>query len=1087
MALELILGSSGAGKSTHLYRSIINESIENPDRNYIVVVPEQYTMATQKKLVTMHPRKGILNIDVVSFDRLAYKVFEEVGEESLTVLDDTGKNLIVRRILEQNKAELNYFGSNLNNAGFVSEMKSIISEILLYNVKSEELQVAANENKDSQALKYKLSDINIIYNAFMEYIDKNYITKEEILDRLCRRIEDSKIIRNSQIVFDGFTGFTPIQYSLITILLKMCPKISVALTIDPKEKMNVIYGVEDLFFMSKDCISKLHKICDAEQVQVLEPVIVSNASKSRFNNSKDLLYLENNFLRNGAKTYTDNVDNIVIYEASVARDELRYVAAEIIKLTRLNGYRYKDIALVTADMDNYGRLAANIFRQNDIPFFYDQKRHISDNPYVETVLGALSIIENNYSYDSVFGYLRAGLTGIEREEVDFLDNYCVAVGIRGRKKWHETWIKKFRGSVNESDLEKLNELRARVIAPIDSLETILKSKEATLAEMTKALYDFMVEMRLEEKILELNDSEYTGDEYRQIYGKSIDLLDKMYELLGSEKVSAKEFSRIVSSGFEEIKIGLIPQTNDTVLIGDIERTRLDDIKVMFFVGLNDGNVPKRGDARSILSEMDREYLEEKGITMSPSSREKAFIQRYYLYLIMTKPSDKLYLSYAQKSSEGAPLLPSYIIKNIKKMFSEIKVYGARDIEMIEGLVSIPRADYAYEADVDTVVDHSVVEGLIDGHLVGSVSAFEKYASCRYRYYLQYELGLKEREEFEFSNMNFGVVVHNVIKDVCEEIKQNKESFYLISDERRKEMIKNSITAITDIYENSVLKDSNRNEFLIKRMTDLADRTLWVMGRQLKDGDFVPFAFEHKFDMEIGSGEKKQIMKGTIDRVDLCELEDKVYVRIIDYKTGGKDFNLIKTYYGLDIQLMVYMEAAIRLVKKNKPGKEVVPAGIFYQKVSDPIVSVSEETEGLIEDAIREELRLKGMVNLDGDIAVKMDNTGGKSLNIPVSFDKNGAPSSRGSKLLNTEQFKMLGSYVDRKSIDFANGILSGDVKKNPYKDGDYGSCGLCPYQAVCGFSTDLPGYSFRNLKKFNDEELWNNIKEGVDENGKKMD
>ena len=556
MSLQLILGSSGAGKSHYLYTHIIEESMKNPDRNYIVVVPEQYTMAIQKRLVSMHPRKGILNIDVVSFERLAYKVFEEVGEDNLEVLDDTGKNLIIKRVLEQNKDRLKYFGSNLSNTGFVSEMKSVISEMLQYDIKPDVMQDAAgaaySESEGSAALQYKLDDIVLVYNAFAEYIDKNYITKEEILDKLCNKVTESERIKNCEIVFDGFTGFTPVQYNLLTILLSMCPKIYVSLTIDASERENSVRGREELFFMSKDCVSKLYKICDEEHVKVLEPVYIAGREvpgknvivnvNSRFKNSEELDFLEQNLFRNNSERFNKKTDNIVIYEGAVAKEELTFAAGEIIRLTRLCGYRYNEIAIVTADMDGYGKLAANILKQNDIPYFLDYKRHVTDNPFIAAINGALGIIENNYSYDSVLGFLRTGMSGIEREDIDLLDNYCVAVGIRGRAKWHEPWIRKFRGTVNNTDLEKLNSLRTMITDMLDPLEEVIKSKESDVADMVKALYEFLVREDMEKKVSVLNDSEYTGDEYTQLYKKVIEVLDKMYALLGSEKVGIKEFN-----------------------------------------------------------------------------------------------------------------------------------------------------------------------------------------------------------------------------------------------------------------------------------------------------------------------------------------------------------------------------------------------------------------------------------------------------------------------------------------------------------------------------------------------------------------
>ena len=393
MGLKIVAGGSGVGKSTFAYQKIIEKSIQNPERNYIIVVPEQYTMATQKKLVYMHPNKGILNIDVVSFERLAYKVFEEVGGQNRPVLDDTGKNLIVRKVLEEHKKSLHYFGSSINKIGFVSELKSVISELLQYNISVDNIGEIAVKSADNQLLTAKLQDLNIIYRSFMDYLSDNYITSEEILDVLCQVIDKSSIIKKSEIVFDGFTGFTPIQYNLMVLLLQLCHQITVTVTIDAKEKLNVMEGMHNLFFMINEMVQKLYRLCDEAHIDILEPVLMNKNSNPRFQN-KRIAFLEKNLFRYNKIFYQnkDDRDAIHIYEASTPKEEVQFAVSELLKLTRFHGYRYKDIAIVSGEIELYGLLAGNICNQNNIPVFVDNKKTVADNPLVEFLRGALEAI-----------------------------------------------------------------------------------------------------------------------------------------------------------------------------------------------------------------------------------------------------------------------------------------------------------------------------------------------------------------------------------------------------------------------------------------------------------------------------------------------------------------------------------------------------------------------------------------------------------------------------------------------------------------------------------------------------------------------
>ena len=609
MSLQFITGGSGAGKSEYLSRLVCEESVRRPHDNFIVVVPEQYTMETQKKLVHMHSRKGILNIDVVSFERLAYKVFEELGGGNRPVLDDTGKNLIVRRVLEKEKKKLDYFGSSIEKTGFVSELKSVISELLQYGITPQQLGEIGENVKEKQQLSAKLKDIRLVYKEFMAFLSTNYITSEEILDVLCGLVEKSKLIAGSEIIFDGFTGFTPIQYKLMRLLLVYSKGIKISVTIDKKERPTGHEGWNNLFFMSKEMMNRLIAICEEEGINVDDTVCVDRDINYRYEGAKDLAYLERNLFRYKDGVYTGTPENIRIYEGSNPKEELQYIVSEILQLTRKEGFRYRDIAVVTADLETYGKVAANMMKQNDIPAFLDYKRSVASNPYVEMLCSALEIVEKGYPYDTMFRYLRTGLTGISRHDIDMLENYCLAVGIRGSRAWHEPWKKKMKRSTYQPELETLNVLREQIMAPFLNLEAVLKDKEANVRAYVTAVYEFVTALHSAEQIKALSECEPAGNEYEQLYAKVLELFDRIVELLGEEKVSLKEFNRIVAAGFEEMKVGLLPPTSDCVMIGDIERTRLDNVKVLFFAGVNDGVVPKKNENCSVLSETDRSILE----------------------------------------------------------------------------------------------------------------------------------------------------------------------------------------------------------------------------------------------------------------------------------------------------------------------------------------------------------------------------------------------------------------------------------------------------------------------------------------------
>lgn len=1095
MALQIIAGGSGSGKSDYIYKDIINKSQADNQMNYIIVVPEQYTMATQKRIVNMHPNKGILNIDVVSFERLAYKVFEEVGGQNRPVLDDTGKNLIVRRVLGERKKELGYFGSNINKTGFVAEIKSVISELLQYDIDTERLEKIRNQINNRQ-LEAKLKDIGLVYEGFKNYLRDNYITSEEILDVLCKVIEKSKIISNSEIVFDGFTGFTPIQYKLLNLLLIICENVYVTVTIDARERINIRDGMHNLFFMSKEMTYRLMKLCDENHVKINDTIYLGDDVNYRFKINgvnEELSFLEKNIFRYTGEVYDKNTENIKIYAASTAKDEINYAVGEIIRITRFEGYHYRDIAIVTGDMGSYGKLAGNICEQNNIPCFVDHKKSVTDNPAVEFVRSALEIVEKNYSYDSVMRYLKTGITGISREDVDIIDNYCVAVGIRGAKAWHNTWTKKGRGR-GAFPLEQLNALREKIVEPFIDLEQVLKDKESDVETCVKALYDFIVRLELSKNIDRLAKREDTGNEYDQLYKKIIELFDEMVELLGGEKVGLKEFNRIIDAGFEEIKVGLIPPTSDCVVIGDIERTRLDNIRVLFFVGVNEGIIPKKSDNRGVLSETERDSLEKIDVTLSPSAREKAFVQKFYLYLLLTKASDRLYITYSIKTSEGAQLLPSYLIRNIRRSFPNVTVVLQEDTACQKKYIRVPKSEILWSESnyIQTLSQNLAIE-LYGGNIHGSVSAFETFSACKFAYFLKYGLGLEEKEEYSFEVNDFGTIMHSVMEQASKELRRNGQSLSTLEAEARTALVKECVENTVTDYKDTILKDNSRNEYMIKRITELADRTLSTIGSQLSGGLFTPDAYEINFLMDeqeipIDAAKAAMSVNGKIDRIDVCEDEENVYVRVIDYKTGKSDFDLLKTYYGLKMQLVTYMRAAVNIEAKRHPDKNIIPAGILYYNIDNPIIETDNAGEEDTEAMIKEALRMKGLVSDNKNIIDKMDtNLEGKSQIIPVTMKKDGSVDYGKSSVLSKDGFDIMDEYIAKKYTDIGKNILGGDIDVNPYESGNYNACTYCIYNAVCGFTKDLPGNVHRKLKKFPSETIFKNMKEGVDENGRKLD
>ncbi len=1143
MSLQFILGGSGSGKTYRLYTELIRESMEEPDTQFIAIVPEQFTMQTQKEIVTLHPRHGVMNIDIVSFERLAYRVFEELAVLNPAILDDMGKSMVLRKVTAGKKRELVLYKDHLSRTGFISQLKSMLSELYQYGITPDMLDEQIPLTV-SPMLKQKLMDINVIYKAFREYISEKYVTAEEILDVLCRVLPDSQIIRNSVITLDGYTGFTPVQYRLLELFLRYSKRVVVTVTIDPSQNLNRKWGIQELFHMSYQMIHKITDLAEKLSVSRDRDILLTEHPAIRYGDvdsetgKSPLDFLEQNLYRYKGRIYEEVPQSIEIRQAMNPTEEIAFVIRCMEEAIRKDGLRYRDMAVVTGDIGSYSNEITHQFDSLGIPYFLDDKKSILKNPMVELIRAAMEVIIKDFSYESVFRYLRTGLiTGEEdREKLDRLENYVIAMGIRGFKRWNSVWEGWYRGA-KELNLEEINAFREQILAPLIKLRDAFREEKSNVKSLTAAVTELLMEAGIEEKMAGYEAafseaSEFSlAKEYSQVYGLVMDLFDRLVGLLGEEHVSRREYSDILDAGFSEIKVGLIPASVDRVVIGDITRTRLDHVKLLFFIGVNDGIIPVKKAKGSLFTDREREFLGSLSIELAPTAREESFRQRFYLYLALTKPEQRLVLSYSAMDGSGKSMRASTLIGELRKLFPmlpvtpvfqegiriPLSVREAKDC-LTEGLRNYKEsvederflelfktflrsedhrdqvlklteaAFYAYEK---RGIGKIAARALYGSILSGSVTRLEQYASCAYAHFLNYGMELMERQQYELAAMDIGNLFHDSI-DLCfTTMKEQERDWRTLTEADRKELVHNCVTKVTEEYGNTILKSSARNAYLAGKVERITDRTVWALAEQLKKGDFTPVGFEVSFSaidnlkaMKITLSDEEALhLKGRIDRLDICEDEESIYVKIIDYKSGSTSFDLAALYYGLQLQLVVYMDAAIEMEERKNPGKQVIPAGIFYYNINDPMVDrEGEMSQEDIDRKILKQLRMNGLVNSDLEVISHLDNEiETESDVIPVAL-KNGIIQESRSSVADGERFSYLKKYVHEKLKTEGLEILSGAVDVNPYKQGNRTACDYCPYHAVCGFDLKTGGYGFRKFKALKSNEIWAEI-EGEEEGG----
>ena len=1126
MSLQFIQGNAGSGKSTYLYQTIIKEAMKYPKKNYLVVVPEQFTMHTQQQLVFMHPAHSIMNIDVLSFDRMAYRVFDELGTDTLQVLEETGKHLLLRKIVQEQRDNLQVLQKNSRRPGYIAQIKSLISELMQYDISPENLEEMMAHPKMQDNFRQKAGDILVLYQEYRSRLAGKYITAEEILQKLMDVAERSAILRGATVVFDGFTGFTPIQNQFLQMLLTLADKVMVTVTCEPDERLFEEPKEQDLFAMGKRMALTLSTMatsvgCDIEPVIRLEP-----SPKGRFSPEGYLWHLEQNLFRPEAKPFTgeDPKDAFAMVSLSNPRQELTYVACEIEKQVREQNMRYQDFAVVCADMDTYAHLVPGIFDKLHIPYFLDAKTEIVFHPFIEAMKSLFMMVEENCSYESVMRLLRSGMTDLSIEEIDALENYILAANIRGFGKYREIFTYMPMGYTPEM-LVELNEIREKLAKPLGQFYERFPAKRGTVTAISEALYQWITYYDMELQLKQRGEmfdgigEESKAREYQQVYGVVMDLIDKLVAILGDEEMSLAEYGELLSTGFEALRIGVIPPGNDRVVVGDMERSRLSDIKVLYLVGACDGAIPKNMGGGGILTQMERQQLRDADFILAPTDREKAFMQRFYLYFVMTQPSEKLVVTYARVDNGGNATRRSYLIGVLEKLFPQVPVTTMETLPVSHQLLTPEVAkDYmaealrncaagneipqellgllAWEETQDKTAMRKLVQAAYYTHkseqlsaaavdaVFGkerseSVSRMEQYARCAYGYFLKYGLYLQPRAEYGFESMDMGNLYHTALEYYSRALEAREDvNWYTISQEQMDALVKEAIGHTYQTMTKTQVMESARDTYLLRRMEATLSQTVWALTEQVRKGAFVPKAYEVSFDavsdveaLRFRLDEMHTMrLVGKVDRVDLCEEPDKVYVKIVDYKSGKKDVDLNQLYHGLQVQLVMYLSATMEGLKEKYPDKEIVPGAMFYYHIHKPFLSGEAVRKYGKEDALLKELQMRGVLNRDDHIIEALHHgLEGKSNVIPAGRKADGTLDAT-TKALDIKQFQVLRDYVNLLVREYGEHMVKGDIDCKPYKMGDMTGCTYCDFHSICGFDSRMPGYEFRQLSEEKDRD-----------------
>lgn len=1142
MGIRFIFGRAGTGKSRFCLEQIKKKIENNNDTNkLILIVPEQYTFDTEKKFLDIVKEKGFLRGEVLSFKRMAHRVFEECGGRNDLRISDSGRNMLIYKLLKDKGDELQYFNRMSKEHGFSSVVSKIITEFKKYNISTEMLGTSEEEIYDEE-LKKKMSDLKIIYHDFNEILHKRFIDSDDELTLLAEKLTECNIYDGSEIWIDEFTTFTPQQLEVIKILAKRAKTLNITLCSDSLGGGNDV-DYTDIFDAIRNTENSILNIMKDGNISYLEPIDLNKGYSYRFLGSEDLQHLERHFFTYPFKPYKGKANNVRLYKANNSYEEIETVAKDILVMVRDKGYRYKDIAVICRNIDEYEKIATVIFNDYNIPFFLDKKRQILDNPLVVLIISSLEILSSNWSYESVFKYLKSGLVNIEEKYIDILENYVLANGIKGYK-----WTKDLydRDDIKEDEnivLEIMEEIRA----PLMKLHKNIK-QNTSVKEIAINLYEFLVELNvfktLENWLEEFNELGYQDKikEYIQVPEMVMDILDQLVEVLGDEVIDIKEFTKILISGFEEKEIGVIPMALDQVNIGDISRVKGRDIKAVYLIGVNDGVIPAVNKDEGIISDRERDMLRDIGIKLASDTKSRAFEEQFIVYTALTIASEYLMITFPMADFEGKSLRPSIIIPRIKKVLpnviEESEIYNLRDkndkfskitapLPTFNELISALRMEFEKE-EVDEYwaeafkwfenneIFRSKANRMFKGltytnlvekvprdkikrlyqlenkKLVFNISRIEKYAQCPFSYYVQYGLKAKDRKVYEFSAPDLGSFMHNVLDDFTNTVRNEKISWSELNKEKCKVIVNELVYKRLENDTNSILNSTKKYKYFADRFKRTITKSVMVISEQMRKGRFEVFKNEFEFGgfkdgepikIELPSKETVYLV-GRVDRIDTLDLDGNTYIKVVDYKSGNKKFNLTEVYYGLQIQLLVYLDA---LIKNSKYllEKQAMPGAILYFKIDDPIIKSKKQlTEEEIKENILKELKMSGLLLKDINVVKAMDSDieSAYSLIIPAAIKKDGNFTAT-SSVVTEEQFDILRKYVNDKMAELCEEMLSGEIKIAPCKNNNTPYCDYCDYSSICQFDTSIENNKYKIVLKKSNEEAWKLIKDEVEKGG----
>ena len=1164
MSLRILIGRAGSGKTGCCLNEITEHLKKAPNGSPLLyIVPEQAAFQAEFNLAILPGLNGIIRAQALSFKRLAWKIMLETGGRSRLFIDDSGKSMVFRKIMEKHQSRFKIFQNASEQRGVLDNLVQFFNERKRSCVTLNEMAAVKEKLNESPLLVQKIEELIILMGEAENELEKKYLDSEDYLKLLAGSIHKSTSLKDARVWIDGFYGFTNLELEVLEQLIKNLPAVTVALTLDKDYSPKDDIAELNPFYPTATVCQQLQSIAWKHNIEVKKELFPSPGF-SRFENNSPLYYLEQHLNTYPVKPYSDDSCLPVnLIAAADRRQEIEAAARKISKLAR-SGYRYRDIAVIVSSMEQYEDYISTVFQDYDIPYFLDQKRDLTHHPLVEFIRSALEVVTRNWTYEAVFRCLKTDFLldyGLSAEgckdvdlknKVDKLENYVLALGIQGQHLWlrEEPWFFSLSDDLEEEKdssmkkeekefLQQINEVRRIITAPLKIFQDYLQAA-ATVEEKTRAVFYLLNEAHVYEQLQRWSEeANLAGDaekarEHLQAYKSVIDVLDQVVEIMGEEKVSTDFYADVMETGLENLRLSMVPPSLDQVEVGDFQRSRCENVKYTFFVGLNEGLLPSKPQKNVIFTEKEKETLLDQDMEVSTSDRRELLDQQFLIYMALTRAYEGLFLSYSMSDEEGRTILPSLLVHRIKEIFPSLEeelfplnsVATGREEDTAEIINSLlhPREALSrllfnlkkwkngehvhplwwdvynwfcsneewkeqarraingvFYNNRELPLSRNTSRKLYGQNIQTSITALEKYNACPFSHFVAYGLRLQERERYTLKIPDIGRFFHVILRNLTRSLMEEGRDFSDLSSSECYGLTAQEVERLLPRVQGEILLSSRRYRFIAEKIKTVVGQAVQFLSFQSQKTEFTPIEAELTFSkngqlpplaVDLGSGNTLQLV-GRIDRVDGARDEkNTLYTRIVDYKSGRTNLKLGDIYYGLSLQMLAYQEAVLYW-SNYWLGERVKPAGLLYFQVHSPIINGNKVLSSEeIQNELSKHYKMRGLVLADFNAVYLMDNTlsSGYSQVIPVGLSNKGT-FYKNSSVLQEDKFELVRSYFWNFVQNCGRGISAGNVDISPYRSGSRKACRFCEALEVCQFDPLFQGNSYRLLKSGRVEEV----------------